>query len=333
MTRLEFGALLSEALAAIRDGHTRLEYDEVTTKALSSARLLPLRMAHEGGRLVVVGNDSSVDRSIRPGMELVAVNGRAAEAIIGALVPKMPADGLSRPAKRGVWPRLCNELLAVCRTNIDIYGDRDGWIGRTVSASLEGVTNVDRAKVDESGERRTGRQPRAARGLARQRVTVISERRDVGLLRVRAFDGDTFVASLERAFVDCETRRRRARPRPSRQWRRRRYVWRGAGVAFRDDAVSLLRSNQSHHGCAVVSQRGTRARLKIQRLYRLLERARHRRPCRRTPALRPGRGTLPDVTHRPHRGQRARWNRSRPPTGDGVVTRPEIGWSRSGGFQ
>lgn len=103
MTPLEFGALLSEALAAIRDGHTRLEYDDVTTKALSSARLLPLRVAHEGGRLVVVGNDSSADRSIRPGMELVSVNGRPAAACIGAIAPKMPADGFIETGKRGAW--------------------------------------------------------------------------------------------------------------------------------------------------------------------------------------------------------------------------------------
>jgi hypothetical protein len=89
MTSLEFGAILSDALAAIRDGHTRLEYDEATTKALSSARLLPLRVAHEGGRLVVAGNDSSVDRTIRPGMELVSVNGRAASTIVGAIAPKL----------------------------------------------------------------------------------------------------------------------------------------------------------------------------------------------------------------------------------------------------
>ena len=138
MSPLEFGALLSEALAAIRDGHTRLEYDEATTKALSSARLLPLRAVHERGRLVVVGNDSSTDRSIRPGMELVSVNGRAAEAIIGALVSKMPADGFIETGKAWRLARglATNYWLYVEQTSTFTVTARDGS-GRTVSASLE----------------------------------------------------------------------------------------------------------------------------------------------------------------------------------------------------
>jgi hypothetical protein len=55
MTPLEFGAVLSDALAAIRDGHTRLEYDEATTKALASARLLPFAWrTRVGGSLLWV---------------------------------------------------------------------------------------------------------------------------------------------------------------------------------------------------------------------------------------------------------------------------------------
>src|SRR5262245_55496472 len=44
MTPLAFAAVVSEALAAIRDGHTRLEYDSATSAALAAARLLPVRV-------------------------------------------------------------------------------------------------------------------------------------------------------------------------------------------------------------------------------------------------------------------------------------------------
>jgi hypothetical protein len=149
MTPLEFGAVLSDALAAIRDGHTRLEYDEATTKALASARLLPLRLAHEGGRLVVVSNDSSADRTIRPGMELVSVNGRAVASIVGTIAPKMPADGFIETGK--AW-RLArgfaqNYWLYVEQASTFTVTATDAS-GRTVSAALEGVTNADRAKVE-----------------------------------------------------------------------------------------------------------------------------------------------------------------------------------------
>ena len=208
MSPLEFGAVLSDALAAIRDGHTRLEYDEATTKALSSARLLPLRVAYEGGRLVVVGNDSSVDRSIRPGMEFVSVNGRAAEAIIGALVSKMPADGFIETGKAFRLARgfATNYWLYVEQTSTFTVTAKD-TSGRTVSATLEGVSNADRAKVENPVNADFVANLARLEG-SRDNVSLsFPDVGDVGLLRVRAFDGDTFLASLEKAFRELRDKK------------------------------------------------------------------------------------------------------------------------------
>ena len=49
-----FIAVVSETLAGLRDGHLRLEYDSQTTSALSTAKLLPLTIALEGGKAIVV---------------------------------------------------------------------------------------------------------------------------------------------------------------------------------------------------------------------------------------------------------------------------------------
>lgn len=210
MTALEFGAALSEALAAIRDGHTRLEYDDATVKALSSARLLPLRVAHEGGRLVVLANDSAADRSIRPGMELLSVNGRAAAAIIGAIAPKMPADGLIETGK--AW-RLArgfaqNYWLYVEQTPTFTVTAKEAS-GRTVSATLEGVTSADRAKAENPVNAELGANLVRLEG-SRDNVSLSFPNGDaVGLLRIRAFDGDTFRAALEKAFVSLRDRKTR----------------------------------------------------------------------------------------------------------------------------
>jgi C-terminal processing protease CtpA/Prc len=208
MTPLEFGAVLSEALAWIRDGHTRLEYDEATTKALSSARLIPLRVAHEGGRLIVVSNDSSADRTIRPGMEIVSVNGRAVADVVGAIAATMPADGFIGTGK--AW-RLArgfaqNYWLYVEQTSSFTVTAKDDS-GRTVSASLEGVTNADRAKVENPVNAELVANLARLEG-SRDNVSLsFPNGGDVGLLRVRAFDGDTFVASLEKAFVELRDRK------------------------------------------------------------------------------------------------------------------------------
>src|SRR5262245_13788741 len=56
MPSLAFISVVSEALTIVRDGHMRLEYDEATVAALARARLLPLRVASEAGRLIVAYN-------------------------------------------------------------------------------------------------------------------------------------------------------------------------------------------------------------------------------------------------------------------------------------
>jgi len=210
MTTLEFGAALSGTLAAIRDGHTRLEYDDATTKALSSARLLPLRVAHEGGRLVVLGNDTASDRSIRPGMELLSVNGRAIAAIIGAIAPKMSADGFIETGK--AW-RLArgfaqNYWLYVEQPSTFAVTAKD-VAGRTVSATLEGVTNADRAKVENPVNADLAANLVRLEGSRDNVWLSFPNGDDVGLLRVRAFDGDAFVASLENAFVSLRDKKTR----------------------------------------------------------------------------------------------------------------------------
>src|SRR5688572_3350576 len=93
MTSLVFGAVLSEALAAIRDGHTRLEYDDATVSAMAAAPMLPLRVAQEHGRYVITSNDTPGDGTMLPGMELTSVNRRPIAAITETVAAKLSPDG------------------------------------------------------------------------------------------------------------------------------------------------------------------------------------------------------------------------------------------------
>lgn len=113
MTRLAFASVVSEAIAAVRDGHMRLEYDEVTMSSLAAARVLPLRVAYEGGRLIVTSNDTPTDGTIRPGMELTAVNGRPVASIIAAIAPNLSGDGFIETGK--FWRLASHDDQAVLR--------------------------------------------------------------------------------------------------------------------------------------------------------------------------------------------------------------------------
>jgi hypothetical protein len=89
--------LLSEALAALGDGHSRIQYDDATTAALADARLLPLKILVEGERLIVISNDTPADATIRPGQEILSINGRPAKDILSAPSRGCRATASSRP--------------------------------------------------------------------------------------------------------------------------------------------------------------------------------------------------------------------------------------------
>jgi C-terminal processing protease CtpA/Prc len=202
MTRIAFAAVLSEALAAVRDGHTRLEYDDATVSAMASAPMLPLRVSHESGRYVVTSNDTQSDSTIQPGLELVSINGQPMAAIVAAIEPKLSSDGFIETGR--TW-RLARGLAQYYW----LYVERSSTFtivaqpkeGRALTATLQGVANADRTKNTN-----------AVNAMMSAAVARLDGARDivslsfpnagaVGLLRIRGFDGAPFVASLDQAFA------------------------------------------------------------------------------------------------------------------------------------
>ncbi|MEP7000260.1 MAG: hypothetical protein ABI969_07260, partial [bacterium] len=100
MSRFVFIELVSETIAAIHDGHSRLEYDSATTSAVARARLMPLRAVLEGPRLIVLFNDTPGDTMIRPGMEIVSVNGHRSGELVSRILPTISGDGFIETGKR-----------------------------------------------------------------------------------------------------------------------------------------------------------------------------------------------------------------------------------------
>ena len=201
MSTLAFAGIVSEALAYVRDGHMRVEYDEATNAALATARLLPLRVASETGRIVVTSNDTAADATIRPGMELLSVNGRAIADITKAILPKLSGDGFIETGK--AW-----RMARTFAQNYWLFVDQAGTFlitarrrdGSTVSATLDGITGADRAKSANSVNAIMLANTASIDG-SRDTVSLRFPRgNDVGALRVRAFDGDTFAASLAAVF-------------------------------------------------------------------------------------------------------------------------------------
>lgn len=206
--QLELAAILSEAIAELRDGHARLELDSATLSALATAPLLPLRVALEGERLIVRLNESPVDRTIVPGMEVVRINGRSAAELVSALLPKVSGDGSIETGRRY---RLAQDLARLHWLFIEQAASftilaRDAS-GREVTAILPGVTDAERRTVvNPVNATLVERRARLDGPPGRIALEFLADGR-VARLRVRAFDGEDFVATLDSVFRELRARR------------------------------------------------------------------------------------------------------------------------------
>ncbi len=201
MPTLAFAGIVSEALAGVRDGHMRLEYDEATSAALATSRLLPLRVASETGRIVVAFNDAVADETIRPGMELLSVNGRPIADITRNILAKLSGDGFIETGK--AW-RMARSFAQNYRLFVDqaptfvVTARTKG--GSTVTATLEGVTTAERATAANPVNAIMTASLAKLEGSKEAVSLQFPRGNDVGLLRIRTFDGDAFPASLAAAF-------------------------------------------------------------------------------------------------------------------------------------
>jgi len=91
--KIHFLLVVSELLAAIRCGHTHCQPDDETQHAMESVRFFPLRVMVEDGRLAVVSNDTPDDQTIRPGMQLLTINGSKVEDVLRKMWPLEDGDG------------------------------------------------------------------------------------------------------------------------------------------------------------------------------------------------------------------------------------------------
>lgn len=143
----EFLLIVAETLARIRCGHTGLTPDEETQKEMAAARLFPLRVSIEGRRLMVMFNGTPDDHTIRPGMEILEINGRKAGDILALILPRLTTDGDIETGKNA---RLRQNFAQLYWTGVDQTSEftikARGADGATFTAKLAGVTAAEQAK-------------------------------------------------------------------------------------------------------------------------------------------------------------------------------------------
>jgi C-terminal processing protease CtpA/Prc len=201
MTKVEFQMVIAEALARIKCGHTGLTPDDETRAAVENARMFPLRMLMEGRRLMVLSNDTPDDQTIRPGMEIVEINGRKPGDILNRILPAMPTDGDIETGKRARIQRNFGRYywLLVEQTGEFMVKARDA-AGKTVSAKLPGVKDADRAK-NQNPLNAESQANIAKLEWSRENLSLrFLKDPDVAQIRIRGFGGRDYPQWMENTF-------------------------------------------------------------------------------------------------------------------------------------
>lgn len=145
MSKLEFEAVVAQTLALIRCGHTSMNPDEDFKTAAQSAATFPLRVKVEGARLMVVRNDSAADATIRPGMELLEINGRKVADIANRFSEVLPADGDIETGKQhDIAGRFHTYYWWLVERPGEFTVKASDEAGRMVVTKLPGVTDAER---------------------------------------------------------------------------------------------------------------------------------------------------------------------------------------------
>jgi hypothetical protein len=198
----DFEAVITQVLAAIRCGHTSLTPDVQLETAMREAKTFPLRVMVQGEGLVVMLNDTPADATIRPGMELLEINGRKVGEILERFWPCLSGDGDIQTGKRhDITGRFSHYYWwMVDRSERFTIKARDAS-GAVITATLEGVTDLDRKSnhnpinapvMDAVGKiLRWGHEDPSFRFIKEP---------DVAEIRLNYFLGDKFPAALESIF-------------------------------------------------------------------------------------------------------------------------------------
>jgi C-terminal processing protease CtpA/Prc len=203
MTKADFLAVLTETLAQIRCGHTQLTFDEETRSELANTGMFPLKILVEGQRLMVYSNDTPNNQTIRPGMEIIEINGRKSSDILRLILPRLIGDADIDTGKRWRLLRTFGQSywLLVERTSEFTIKARD-IEGKTTTVKLAGVLDSERRKNWDQNP--VNAEMRASLGRlqwSRDNVGLrFLKEPEIAEIRIDGFRGEDYPQRIEQAF-------------------------------------------------------------------------------------------------------------------------------------
>ena len=203
MTKSQFEVVVAQTLASIRCGHTRMHWDPEMEAAIRNGRAFPLRVTFEGERLMVLLNQTPDDRTIRPGMELISINGRSVPDLIKQFWTVTYADGDVETAKRHDIAHDFEKdyWWLVGQPEDFTIAARDTDSGRTVVARLAGVTESQRNGNHNPVNDAMKAGSLKARGESYEKLSLrFLKDPDIAQIRIPLFIGDDYPHFIEDTF-------------------------------------------------------------------------------------------------------------------------------------
>jgi len=200
--RREFIHLVMEVLADTRDGHMRLVMDDQIMSEFSKARLLPFALSIEDDRTIVRFNETKDDSTIRPGYEILAINGEKTSALLQRMYALLPGDGYILTGKQA---RLEDSFAAYYWLLIDTTDHFSLTVkdlkGKVSDKRIMGVLRTEMEQNQQSNPV-NATIVNALRSLSgpEENISLQFPQPGTAYLRIRSFQGDRFYQQIDSVF-------------------------------------------------------------------------------------------------------------------------------------
>src|SRR5262245_16668239 len=211
VTKLEFFAVVAETLANIRCGHTGAQPDDELQAAVGNAPRFPLRVLVEGRRLMVLMNGAPNDQTIRPGMEILEIDGRKSSDILIRILPMMSADGDIETGKlKGSLRSFGRDYWLLVEQAGEFTVKARDAASKTAQAKLIGVKDADWAP-DRNPVNAEAQANMPKLEWSRENLSLrFLKDPDVAQIRIRGFGGADYPQWMENTFKTLRDKGTRA---------------------------------------------------------------------------------------------------------------------------
>jgi hypothetical protein len=209
----EFMSLMMQVLADTRDGHMRFALDENTQAAFARAKSFPFSVNIEDNRTMVLYNETAADTTIKPGTEILTINGQKTGELLRLIYAKLPADGYIETGKQKRLEQAFGAFYWLLIDSTDQFTlsarDRNG---KTINTTFPGVSNSERNK--NRNDNKVNAQVIANVAQlegSRENISLQFLRgNDIAYLRIRGFQGNDFYQQIDSVFKTVHNKKAKA---------------------------------------------------------------------------------------------------------------------------